>query len=151
MEPGDREGPSNMTAWPFFQLVLHNLQMAPNHSMYWNPVVVGGSGSCIGLGIFLHHGPFLHLLISLALTPVCVPSWPCTLHQLIGLERIYRLEGHGTHSSILAWGIPWAEEPGRLHSMGSQRIVHDLVTNTHTCTRTYRFWRFFVIFAKFNF
>ena len=30
-----------------------------------------------------------------------------------------------THSSILAWEIPWAEEPGRLQSMGSQRIRHD--------------------------
>ena len=33
-----------------------------------------------------------------------------------------------THSSILAWGIPWTEEPGRLHSMGSQRMGHDLAT-----------------------
>ena len=30
-----------------------------------------------------------------------------------------------THSSILAWKIPWTEEPGRLQSMGSQRIGHD--------------------------
>ena len=30
-----------------------------------------------------------------------------------------------THSSILAWEIPWAEEPGRLQSMGSQRVGHD--------------------------
>ena len=30
-----------------------------------------------------------------------------------------------THSSILAWGISWTEEPGRLQSMGSQRIGHD--------------------------
>ena len=30
-----------------------------------------------------------------------------------------------THSSILAWGIPWAEEPGGLQSMGSQRVGHD--------------------------
>ena len=35
-----------------------------------------------------------------------------------------------THSSILAWDIPWTEEPGRLQSMGSQRIGHDRVTNT---------------------
>ena len=33
-----------------------------------------------------------------------------------------------THSSILAWEIPWAEKPGRLQSMGSQRIGHNLVT-----------------------
>ena len=30
-----------------------------------------------------------------------------------------------THSSVLAWKIPWTEEPGGLHSMGSQRVGHD--------------------------
>ena len=30
-----------------------------------------------------------------------------------------------THSSILAWKIPWMEEPGGLQSMGSQRVRHD--------------------------
>ena len=30
-----------------------------------------------------------------------------------------------THSSILAWKIPWTEEPGRLQSMASQRVGHD--------------------------
>ena len=33
-----------------------------------------------------------------------------------------------THSSILAWEIPWTEEPGRLQSMGSQRVGHNWVT-----------------------
>ena len=33
-----------------------------------------------------------------------------------------------THSSILAWDIPWTEEPGELQSMGSQRVGHDLAT-----------------------
>ena len=33
-----------------------------------------------------------------------------------------------THSSILAWGIPWTEEPGGLQSMGLQRVGHDLGT-----------------------
>ena len=33
-----------------------------------------------------------------------------------------------THSSILAWEIPWTEESGGLQSMGSQRVGHDLVT-----------------------
>ena len=32
--------------------------------------------------------------------------------------------GHETHSSILAWRIPWTEEPGRLWSIGSQRVTH---------------------------
>ena len=34
-------------------------------------------------------------------------------------------EDMGTHSSILAWGIPWTEEPGGLQSMGLQRIKHN--------------------------
>ena len=34
-----------------------------------------------------------------------------------------------THSSILAWRIPWMEEPGRLQSMGSQRVGHDWATS----------------------
>ena len=36
-----------------------------------------------------------------------------------------------THSSILAWKIPWTEEPGMLQPMGLQRVRHKLVTNTH--------------------
>ena len=34
-------------------------------------------------------------------------------------------EGMATHSNILAWRIPWTEEPGRLQSMGSQRVRQD--------------------------
>ena len=37
------------------------------------------------------------------------------------------------HSSILAWRIPWTEEPGGLQSMGSQRVGHNWVTNTTKC------------------
>ena len=34
-------------------------------------------------------------------------------------------KGMTTHSRILAWRIPWTEEPGRLQSMGSQKVRHD--------------------------
>ena len=37
-----------------------------------------------------------------------------------------------THSSILAWKIPWTEEPGRLQSVGSQRVKTQVGTCTHT-------------------
>ena len=33
-----------------------------------------------------------------------------------------------THASILVWKIPWTEEPGRLQSMGLQRVGHDIAT-----------------------
>ena len=36
-----------------------------------------------------------------------------------------REEGKTTHSDILAWRVPWTEEPGGLWSMGSQRVKHD--------------------------
>ena len=42
------------------------------------------------------------------------------------------------HSSILAWKIPWTEEPGRLKSMGLQKVRHHSAhTHTHTHTRTH--------------
>ena len=44
--------------------------------------------------------------------------------SISGWERSLE-EGMATHSSILAWRIPWTEEPGRLQSMGSQRVGHD--------------------------
>ena len=37
-------------------------------------------------------------------------------------------EGMTTHSNILAWEIPWTEEPGGLQSIGLQRVGQDLVT-----------------------
>ena len=44
--------------------------------------------------------------------------------QLLGLEDPLE-EEIATHPSILAWKIPWTEEPGRLQSMGSQRVGYD--------------------------
>ena len=38
-------------------------------------------------------------------------------------------KGMASHSSILAWRIPWTEKPGRLQSMGLQRVGHNSVTN----------------------
>ena len=46
--------------------------------------------------------------------------WVPSLAQEDPLE-----EGMATHSSVLAWRIPWTEEPGRLLSKGSQRVGHD--------------------------
>ena len=41
-------------------------------------------------------------------------------------------KGMVPHSSIIAWGIPWTEEPGGLQSMRSQRVRHDWSMHTHT-------------------
>ena len=52
-------------------------------------------------------------------------TWVQSLGQKDALEK-----GMVTHSRILAWEIPWTEEPGGLQSMGSQRIRHDWATHT---------------------
>ena len=41
-------------------------------------------------------------------------------------------EGKGSHSNVLAWRIPWTEEPNGVQSIGSQRVGHDEATFTFT-------------------
>ena len=52
--------------------------------------------------------------------PVMQETWVQSLGQDDPLEKEM-----APHSSILAWKIPWTEKPGRLQSMGSQRVGHD--------------------------
>ena len=49
--------------------------------------------------------------------------WETWVHSLSREDPLE--EGMATHSSVLAWRIPWTEEPGGLQSMGSQRVGHD--------------------------
>ena len=53
-----------------------------------------------------------------------LPKMLETWVQSLGWEDLLEKE-MATHSSILAWKIPWVEESGRLHSMGLQRVRHD--------------------------
>ena len=53
-----------------------------------------------------------------------LPGMQETRVQSLGQEDPLEKE-MATHSSILAWRIPWREEPGRLQSTGSQRVGHD--------------------------
>ena len=55
--------------------------------------------------------------------PANQEMWVQSLSQEDPLEKEM-----ATHSSILAWEIPWTEEPSGLESMGSQRVRNDLVT-----------------------
>ena len=53
-----------------------------------------------------------------------LPTMRETWVQSLGQEDLLEKE-MATHSSILAWKIPWMEEPGRPQSTGSQRVGHD--------------------------
>ena len=59
-----------------------------------------------------------------AQTVKCLPAMQETWVQLLGWEDPLEKEME-THSSTLAWRMPWTEEPGGLQSMGSQRIRHN--------------------------
>ena len=61
-------------------------------------------------------------------------TWLCSLGWDNPLE-----EGMATQSSILAWEIPWTEEPGRLHSIRSQRIRYE--RSDSECTHAVEEWR----------
>ena len=56
--------------------------------------------------------------------PLMLETWVRSLGREDPLEKEM-----ATHSRILAWRIPWTEEPGGLQSTGSQRVRHNLVTD----------------------
>ena len=79
--------------------------------------------------------------------PVMQETWVWALGREDPLEKeMGRVE---THSSILAWRIPWTEEPGGLHSMGLQRVGHNWVTNTFTTIRIC--WNVFIMRIQVSF
>ena len=59
--------------------------------------------------------------------PAIQETWVQSLDQEDPLEKEM-----ATHSSTLAWKIPWTEKPGRLQSMGSQRVGHNRATSLST-------------------
>ena len=86
--------------------------------------------------------------------PAMQETWVWSVDWEDPLEK-----GMATHSSILAWKIPWTEESGGLHSLGLQRVGHDWVTNTHTWRKKHRYsyflWKiktkdFFLAFWNFS-
>ena len=71
--------------------------------------------------------PFLKRV---AQTAKHLPIMRETRVQSLGREDLLEEEME-TYSSILAWKIPWTVEPGRLQSMGSQKVGHGWATSLH--------------------
>ena len=76
----------------------------------------------LGLSIYRTHENLKASLVAQMVKRL--PAMRETQIQSLGREDPLEKE-MATHSSILAWKIPWTEEPGRLQSMGSQRVGHD--------------------------
>ena len=71
--------------------------------------------------------------------PAMQETWVRSLGQEIPLEKEM-----AAHSSILAWRIPWTEEPGGLQSIGSQRVGHDWGDLAHTQCFFKKNWKHFI-------
>ena len=81
------------------------------------------SVSLIFVSVFVPYHPVLRTSL-VAQMVKHLPTMQETRVQSLGWEDLLEKE-MATHSSILAWKIPWTEEPGRLQSVGSQRVGHD--------------------------
>ena len=111
------------------------------------PINAGGAGSILDWGVNIpcalwpnkqtqkqysnkfnkdfKNGPWTSLM---AQTVKHLPTKQKTRFQSLGREDPLEKD-MATHSSVLAWKIPWMEEPGRLQSIGSQRVRHDWATS----------------------
>ena len=89
----------------------------------------GGKSKC-SYGLYFLSYPHFSFMLSYSLVVQMIKNLPAmweTWVWSLGWEHPLE-EGMATHSSILAWRIPWTEEPGGLQSMGSQRVGHDWAT-----------------------
>ena len=109
------------------------------------PNICGDSHTCCFAWLIpslCHHHLYLFLVITIHSSWACqvvlvVKDLPANAGDVRDAVLISGLEdppeeGMATHSSILAWRILWTEEPGRLQSMGSQRVGHDWSNLAHT-------------------
>ena len=79
--------------------------------------------------------------------PVIQETWIWSLGWEDPLEK--ETVGVETHYSILAWRIPWTEDPGGLHSAELQRVGHDWVTDTFAAIRMH--WTMFIMCIHVSF
>ena len=114
------------------------------HCLYSNHFLLDNCSFIYRISLFaaIFHLFFCYLFVRLCVYTLLTFSWwlrskesACQCRRCVwslGQEDPLE-EGMATHSSPLAWKIPWTEESGRLQSMGSQRVRHNLVIE-HMCT-----------------
>ena len=119
-------GPLNMQFF-IYSSISKDLSFSGNSAgkeSFWNsgdPGSIPGSGRSPGerIGYWLQYS-WASLVAQMVKDPFAMwKTWLWSLGWEDPLE-----EGMATHSSVLAWRIPWTEEPSGLQSMGSQRVVH---------------------------
>ena len=108
--------------------VLYCVLFVPLFISHFFPSV---SLSLLSLSYFSHSLFFTFFLSVVSQMVENPPAVQETWVQSLGREDTAK-KGMAAHSIILAWRIPWTEEPGGLQSVGLQRVGHDWVANTYT-------------------
>ena len=79
--------------------------------------------SCVSINVKVYQNVYLKWASLVAQMVKNLPAMWETWVQYLGWENPLE-EGMATHSNVLAWRIPWTEEPSSLQSMASQRVRH---------------------------
>ena len=134
--------PSAFFGWYFCPMSQADLTLSPSvpappgplsppyplHAKFWSRILLGCE-TCISESTTHGFSRIVKVKIEMVLLrPICLkglPRWhSCQCRKYETWVRSLE-EGTATHSSILAWKIPWIEEPGRLQFMGPQGVGHN--------------------------
>ena len=105
------------------------------HGFGWTPGVGDGHGGLACCGSWGHKEldmterlSWLNWFSMVSMTAHCLCKY-YIFEYILATSRYHLEKAMATHSSTLAWKIPWMEEPGRLQSTGSLRVGHDWATS----------------------
>ena len=110
-------------------LITGKHQLNPNWKTFYKITDTDRLRNCSGLRQMMETQRLMTSLVAQMVKSL--PTMQETWVQSLGREGLLEKE-MATHSRILAWKIPWTEEPGRLQSMGLQRVRHDWATSLHS-------------------
>ena len=122
----------NANLFSIVVISITNVCLGDFKSYWWYQNDINSRGRCLlkKTGFLTKRIWILDLASLVAQRVKRLPAMQETRVWFLGQEDPLEKE-IATHSSILAWKIPWMEKPGRLQSMGSQRVGHDWAPSLH--------------------
>ena len=112
--------------WCFYHIEIRHMKTEemPFPALNQNEGLSGNEGMFLGVYLYVSKEFIFPPLPLVALRVKPLPAMRETWVQALGREDPLE-KAMATHSSTLAWRIPWMEQPGRLQPMGSKRVRHD--------------------------
>ena len=110
-----------------YEFLLHHKHILPKIQLESQPITLSLSLFFFFFDLFCLSNPLYRKKSQVLLVVKNPPASGGDVRNVGSFPGLWRCpgEGNGTHSSILAWIIPWTEKPGGLQSMGLPRVGHD--------------------------